>query len=368
MQLSVPFLDVGAAHRELAGELTEALRTVLEGGLFVLGPSVDAFEREFAAYVGASCCVGVGTGLDALWLALAARDIGPGDEVLVPSHTFIATWLAVSRTGATPVAVEVNEETYTMAPELIEASITPRTRAIVPVHLYGHPADMDPILAIAQAHSLFVLEDAAQAHGALYRGRKVGSLGHAAAWSFYPGKNVGALGDAGAVTTSDPELADRLRLLRNYGSRVKYEHEIQGTNSRLDELQAAILSVKLRHLDEWNDRRRRVAARYADALRGCGLILPRVASWATPAWHLYVVRSPAREPLRVELASRGIATQVHYPKAPHAQPAYGGTSHPPLPIAERLAREVLSLPMGPHLTDPQIDAVVMSLHELAPGS
>jgi dTDP-4-amino-4,6-dideoxygalactose transaminase len=349
--IHIPFLDLRAAYLELQPEIDAAVARVLASGWYVLGQEVEAFEAEFAAYVEAAQCVGVGNGLDALELALRAMGVGEGDEVIVPAHTFIATWLAVSRCGAVPVPVEPLEATCNIDPARIEAAITSRTKVIVPVHLYGQPADLDPILAVARRHGLRVLEDAAQAHGARYGGRRIGAHGDAAAWSFYPGKNLGALGDGGAVTTSDPEIADRLRLLRNYGSRHKYVHEVQGFNSRLDSIQAAVLRVKLPHLDEWNARRQAIASVYREALRASNLALPEVAEGCSPVWHLFVVRHPERDALLRRLASAGMETLVHYPTPPHRQQAYCAATlgEARYPIAERLANEVLSLPIGPHL-------------------
>jgi dTDP-4-amino-4,6-dideoxygalactose transaminase len=345
----IPFLDLGAAQAELRAGIDAAVARVIDSGWYIGGKEVDAFESEFARYVDARHCVGVGNGLDALRLALEAMEIGPGDEVLVPSNTYIATWLAVSHCGATPVPVEPVEGTHNIDPAKLADAITPRTRAILPVHLYGQPADMDPILAVARERGLRVLEDAAQAHGARYRGRRIGSHGDAVAWSFYPGKNLGALGDAGAVTTDDDVLADRLRVLRNYGSRRKYVNEVRGHNSRLDPLQAAVLRTKLAVLDEWNERRAGIAARYLDGLAGTPLGLPEIPDWATPAWHLFVVRHPRREALQQALREQGIETLIHYPLPPHRQQAYADLATSPQPIAERLASEVLSIPIGPHL-------------------
>ncbi len=355
----IPFLDLGAAYRELKEELDLAVHRVLDGGCYVLGGDVEAFESEFADYCGTKNCIGVSDGLNALSLALLAMRIGPGDEVIVPSNTYIATWLAVSHCGATPVPVEPDERTYNIGCEAIEAAITTRTKAILPVHLYGQPADLDPIRAVAQAHGLRVLEDAAQAHGASYNGKRIGGHGDAVAWSFYPGKNLGAMGDGGAVTTNDGEIADRVRVLRNYGSRVKYVNEVRGFNSRLDSIQAAILRVKLRHLDSWNARRARIAARYLKALGESGLVLPRVPEWASPAWHLFVVRHPRRDALQRALAALGVGTLIHYPIAPHRQGAYSdaGFVEGCLPVAERLASEVLSLPIGPQLVAADVEAV-----------
>jgi dTDP-4-amino-4,6-dideoxygalactose transaminase len=306
--------------------------------------------------------VGVGSGLDALRLILLALEIGPGDEVIVPSNTFIATWLAVSQVGAAPIPVEPDPATHNITADLIEPSISDRTRAIMPVHLYGQPADMDPIIALGREHGLPVIEDAAQAQGALYRMRRAGSLGNAAAFSFYPGKNLGALGDAGAVTTDDDALAERLRMLRNYGSKRKYHHDLPGLNSRLDSLQAAFLRVKLRHLDKFNDRRRAVAAIYLEALRE-DVILPEVPSWAEPVWHLFVVRHRQRDQLQSALNDAGVETLIHYPIPPHRSGAYAEYSHFELPVAEQLADEVLSLPIGPHLPKEQAERVIEAVRE-----
>ena len=348
----IAFLDLHAAYLELKDDLDAAYHRVMDSGWFILGKEVEAFEREFAAYCEAAHCVGVGNGLEALHLILRAYGIGPGDEVIVPANTYIATWLAVSYAGATPIPVEPDARTYNLDPALIEAAITPATRAILPVHLYGQPADMDPIKALASRYGLKVIEDAAQAHGARYHGRRVGGLGDAAGFSFYPGKNLGALGDGGAVVTNDADLAERVRVLRNYGSRVKYHNEVKGFNSRLDELQAALLRVKLPVLDEWNERRRAAAARYLDGLAGSELGLPYVPKWAEPVWHLFVVRHPQRDALQQRLQQAGIGTMIHYPIPPHLQPAYAelGYGAGAFPISEAIHREVLSLPMGPQLT------------------
>ncbi|MBY0438959.1 MAG: DegT/DnrJ/EryC1/StrS family aminotransferase [Burkholderiales bacterium] len=355
----VPFLDLAAQHAGIRAEIDSALASVLDAGQFVLGDQSDAFEREFAAFCGARHAVGVGNGMDALVLILRAMDIGPGDEVIVPGMTFIASWLAVSVTGARPVPVEPVARGFNIDPASIEAAITPSTRAIMVVHLYGEPADMAPVRAIAERRGLRVIEDAAQAHGATYHGRRTGALGDAAGFSFYPGKNLGALGDGGAVVTDDDRLAARVRALRNYGSARKYEHVEQGVNSRLDELQAAVLRVKLRHLEAWNARRREVAALYGRCLSGSGLLLPEPAPGCVSAWHLYVVRAKERDALRVRLDAAGVDTVIHYPTPPHRQPAYagqaaGGVS---LPRTEQLHREVLSLPMGPTMSDADVEHV-----------
>ncbi|MGW0518423.1 DegT/DnrJ/EryC1/StrS family aminotransferase [Crossiella sp. NPDC003009] len=360
--MTVPFLDLKAPHEELRAGLDAAYRRVLDSGWFLLGPELAAFEAEFAAYCEAEHCVAVGSGCDALELVLRALDIGPGDEVIVPSATFIASWLAVSAVGATPVPVEPDEQTQLIDPKQVEAAITARTKAIMPVHLYGQPADLDALGEIAAAHGLHVVEDAAQAHGARYKGRRVGAGSLAAGFSFYPGKNLGALGDGGAVVTSSAELADKLRLLRNYGSRVKYQHEIQATNSRLDELQAAMLRVKLPALDRWNARRQQIAERYLRELAGIdGLALPAVAEWAEPVWHLFVVRCRHRAAVQERLTAAGIGTLIHYPVPVHRSPAYASGAWGELPVADRLAEQVLSLPIGPHLPDEQVDAVITAV-------
>jgi dTDP-4-amino-4,6-dideoxygalactose transaminase len=300
-----------------------------------------------------------------LHLALRALDVGPGDEVIVPSNTFIATWLAVSECGAVPVPVEPDSATYNIDVARIEAAITPKTKAIVPVHLYGQPADLDPVLEIARRHRLRVLEDAAQAQGARYKGKPVGSHGDVVAWSFYPGKNLGALGDAGAVTTNDDVLADRIQVLRNYGSRQRYVNEVQGYNSRLDPVQAAVLRVKLRHLPEWNARRARVAARYKAELAHCGLTLPFVPDWADPAWHLYCVRHPQRDRLRERLAEVGIETLIHYPIPPHLQGAYASLAYGKgaFPVAEKMAETLISLPISPAMSEEQTSRVIDALKQ-----
>jgi dTDP-4-amino-4,6-dideoxygalactose transaminase len=358
----IPFLDLKAAYLELKEEIDAAVRRVLSSGWYIGGEELDQFEREYAVYCGTQHAVGVANGLDALHLALCAMGVGPGDEVIVPSNTYIATWLAVSQCGASVVPVEPDPATFNISPAGVEQALTPRTKVILPVHLYGQPADLDPIMECARRHGLRILEDAAQAHGAKYKGRRIGGHGDAVAWSFYPGKNLGAMGDAGAVTTNDPEIADRVRVLRNYGSRVKYVNEIAGFNSRLDPLHAAVLRVKLRLLDEWNGRRTRIARSYATSLEGCGLTLPFTPEWAEPAWHLYVVRHPNREELQKRLTAAGIGTLIHYPIPPHLQQAYGGKwKTGAFPIAERLANEVLSLPIGPQLDECALGTVVSAV-------
>lgn len=360
--MKVPFLDLKAPHQALKTELEAAFSRVLDSGWYIAGKELETFEAHFAKYCGVEYCIGVGNGLDAIYLLLKAYGIGRGDEVLVPSNTFIATWLAVTRTGATPVAVEPDPRTYTLDPAALDAALTPQTAAIIPVHLYGQPADMDPINRFAERHGLIVIEDGAQAQGALYRGRRVGSLGHGAATSFYPGKNLGALGDGGAVLTADPAIADKVRELRNYGSKVKYQHDELGYNSRLDELQAAFLTVKLPHLDAWNSRRAQIARRYGEGIRQAEITTPFVPEWANPVWHLYVVRTPQRDQLQRYLRERQIETMIHYPIPPHRQQCYQDLNIGPQAIAERLSGEILSLPMSPTMTGDQVEWVIETIN------
>ena len=358
--MPLPFLDLTAATAELRAELDAAHRRVADSGWFLLGRELEAFEAEYAASVGAAHCIGVANGLEALQLVLLARGIGAGDEVIVPANGYIATWLAVTHVGATPIPCEPDARTYNLDPTRLASLLTPRTKAILPIHLYGQTADMTAINAFAAAHGLFVLEDAAQSHGARAHGRASGALGHAAGISFYPTKNLGALADAGAITTDDATLAARLRSLRNYGSRERYHHDEAGLNSRLDEFSAAFLRVKLPHLAAWNARRATLAQRYLTQLSGVGdLVLPFVPAWAEPVWHLFVVRTAHREALRAYLAERGIATQIHYPIPPHRSGAYRSLGYQvgAFPLAEQLAAEVLSLPISPHHTAEQIDSV-----------
>lgn len=375
--MKVPFLVIKDGYLELKDEFDAAYHRVMDSGWVLLGGETSALEEEFAAYCEAKHCITVGNGLDALRIVLQAWEIGPGDEVIVPSHTFIASWLAISAVGATPVPVEPDEVTFNIDPKRIESAITSRTKAIMPVHLYGQPADMDPIMELADRHGLKVVEDNAQAQGARYKRRRTGSLGHAAATSFYPGKNLGAFGDAGAITTNDDALADRVRMLRNYGSKVKYQHELPGLNSRIDELQAAFLRVKLRHLDEWNARRKAIAALYSEHLSDLSSqissvsgfqLLPSVPPWADPVWHLFVIRHPRRDELQKHLADQGIQTIIHYPIPPHLSGAYKdcGWERGRLPIAEKLADQVLSLPIGPQLPISSVQTVVEAL--ISPGS
>jgi dTDP-4-amino-4,6-dideoxygalactose transaminase len=356
----VPFLDLKAPYLELKSELDEAFHRVMNSGHYILGSEIQRFEEEFAHYCGVKHCIGVANGLDALHLILLAYGIGPGDEVIVPSNTFIATWLAVTYTGAQVIPVEPNPLTYNLDPQVIEKAITSKTKAIMPVHLYGQPADMDPINEIAQKYNLKVIEDSAQAQGALYKGRKTGSLGDASGFSFYPGKNLGAFGDAGAITTQDDRLAEKLRMLRNYGSKIKYENQCVGYNSRLDELQAALLRVKLRYLDEWNERRATIAHQYLKSINNDKIILPSVDKNANHVWHVFVVRTKDREALQTHLKSHHIDSLIHYPIPPHLQQAYSemGWTNGSFPISEKIHAEVLSLPIGPHMNANHIQNVI----------
>jgi dTDP-3-amino-3,4,6-trideoxy-alpha-D-glucose transaminase len=365
----VPFLDVGAATNEVQAHTLEAIERVVRSGWYILGQEVSAFESEFAEFVGAKHAVGVGSGLDAIALALRALGIGAGDEVIVPSNTYIATWLAVVHTGAHPVAVEPVVGRWNLDASRVADAITPRTRAIVPVHLYGQPADLTELLEIARVHGLFVVEDAAQAHGARYNGRRIGTDGHAVAWSFYPGKNLGALGDGGAVTTDDTQVAARVRSLANYGSSRKYVHDLLGMNSRLDEIQSAVLRVKLPLLDDWNARRKATADRYAEELADVpGLNLPTVAPGRDSAWHLYVVDHGSRDELQKHLASQGVQTLVHYPVPPHLSGAFArlGLTKGTFPITELAAQTHLSLPIGPHLSEGSITRVIDACRSFRP--
>ncbi|WP_455201303.1 DegT/DnrJ/EryC1/StrS family aminotransferase [Kaarinaea lacus] len=367
-RIVVPFLDLHATYRELKDELDAAYQRFMESGWYILGEEVEAFEEEFASYCGAKYCVGVSNGLDALKLGLQAVGIKEGDEVIVPSNTYIATWLAVSQTGATPVPVEPDIKTCNIDPQSIEKAITGKTKAILPVHLYGQPADMDPILEIAARHGLLVVEDAAQAHGAKYKDRVIGSIGHVTAFSFYPTKNLGAFGDAGAVTTNDSRIAEKVRILRNYGLKEKNYNEVKGYNCRLDEQQAAFLRVKLKKLDEWNGRRRALASQYLAGLeKVANLVLPYVPDSMEPVWHVFAICHPKRDELQAHLNSAGIGTLIHYPLPPHKSEAYikdqdWGT----FPIAEEIANTILSLPMGPHISPEKIDLVIEALRSF-PG-
>ncbi|MFN8666043.1 MAG: DegT/DnrJ/EryC1/StrS family aminotransferase [Gemmatimonadaceae bacterium] len=360
MSPNVPFYDLARLHASIRGDLDHAIARVLDRGTFVLDEEVERFEAEFARVTGTRHCVTVGNGLDAITLILRGLGIGPGDEVIVPGATFIATWLAVTAVGATVVPVDVDATSYTIDPGAVRAAITGRTRAILPVHLYGHPAPMAALRAIAMRFRLAVIEDAAQAHGAAIGGRPMGSFGDAAAWSFYPGKNLGALGDGGAITTNDAQLAERVRSLRNYGSAMKYVHDELGVNSRLDALQAAVLRTKLPHLPIWNAARRAIVQRYRAAFEGTELILPVAADSVTHAWHLFAIRCDGRDGVRDALARRGIECLVHYPIPPHRQLAYAETplARLDLPVTERLCETVLSLPLSPTMTASDVERVI----------
>ena len=364
-QLPISFVDLGAQYASIEEEINAAINRVLRKGDFILGDDVHLLEAEFAAYCTARYAVGVNSGTSAIELALRAYDIGAGDEVITAANTFIATALAISYTGADVVLVDCDPQTFTIDVRRIEDAITSRTRAIVPVHLYGQPANMDAIMEIARQHNLIVIEDACQAHGALYKGNRVGSLGHAAAFSFYPGKNLGAYGDGGMVTTNDEAIYHKINLLRNYGQSRKYYHEIQGFNRRLDTLQAAVLRVKLQYLEGWNVARRAHAQLYTDLLRDSQVITPEVPAYATPVWHLYVIRSEKRDALRSFLGEQGITALMHYPTPIHLQPAYAELGHQigAFPVTEQLAQQILSLPMYAELTDEQIAYVARSVCE-----
>jgi dTDP-4-amino-4,6-dideoxygalactose transaminase len=356
----IPFLDLKRPYIELKEEIDSAVSRVLSSGWYIGGPEVETFEAKFAAYCDARFAVGVASGLDALFLSLKAMGVGPGDEVIVPSNTYIATWLAVTRCGANPVPVEPLERTFNIDPSRIENAITPKTKVILPVHLYGLPADMAAICALARRHGLYVLEDAAQAHGAKYMGAPIGTHGDIVAWSFYPGKNLGAIGDAGCITTNNEDLAGQIEVLRNYGSRHKYENEVVGYNSRLDPIQAAVLNVKLAHLERWVGRRKEIAGRYRNEISNKAIQLPAPDSSSEHAWHLFVIRSKERESLQKRLSQEGVSTLIHYPIPPHMQQAYRNLELPreSLPIANRLADEVISLPLSPYIDDKSLDIVI----------
>jgi dTDP-4-amino-4,6-dideoxygalactose transaminase len=360
----VPFVDLRAQHAPLNDAIEQVFRELMARGDFIMGAAVERFETEYAAYIGARHAIGVGTGLSAIELALRAFDVGPGDEVITPANTFIATVLAIMAVGAKPVFVDMNAASYCIDAGAISAAVTSRTKAIVPVHLYGQPVDLDAVLAVAQRHGLVVIEDAAQAHGARYKGRRAGSFGHAAAFSFYPSKNLGALGDGGMITTSDDRAAARLRLLHNYGQRVKYYHAVPGTNSRLDTLQAAVLSIKLPHLDGWNAARRRHADAYASRL-GSAVKTPVASAGVEHIYHLYVIETPERQALEQRLRAKQIHTGIHYPVPAHLQEACASLGYKAgdFPVTEAAAPRILSLPMFAELTDAQIDYVCEAVRD-----
>jgi dTDP-4-amino-4,6-dideoxygalactose transaminase len=357
---SIPFLNLKLQNNEIRDQVQQAISKVINSGWYILGPEVEAFEEEFAEYCGVKYCIGVGSGMDSLHLILRGYGIGKDDEVIVPVNTCIATILAISYSGATPVFVEPDERTYNIGPALIEGVITEKTKAILAVHLYGQPADMNPIMDTAGKYNLKVIEDAAQSQGAVYRGKKAGNLGDAAGFSFYPTKNLGALGDAGCITTNDKNLADYVRSLRNYGSKDRYYNVYKGLNSRLDEVQAAILRVKLKYLDSQNFERRRMASIYINGLQDMDLVLPFVPDFAEPVWHLFVVRSRERSKLQTKLNNAGIGTLVHYPVPPHLQDAYKDLAlgRGTFPLSERMADEIISLPLWIGLTQEDVQYIV----------
>ena len=361
--MQIKFGDLQREYFEIQLEVDAAVGRVLHSGWFILGRELERFELAFAAYLGVKHCVGCASGTEAIALALMAAGIGPGDEVITVAHTAVPTISAISMTGAWPVFVDIRADTCLMDVALVEAAITPRTAAILPVHLYGQCVDMDPLLDLARRHGIPVIEDCAQAGGATYRGRKAGSMGLMAAFSFYPSKNLGCYGDGGAVTTDDSALAEKLRMLRNYGQRQRYYHEIVGINSRLDEMQAAILAAKLPHLDAWNRRRREIAAQYTAGLAGLPVQTPVEAPGGEHVYHLYVIQAAGRDRLQAHLAESGVQTLIHYPVPAHLQPAYAGLGHArgALPVTERVADVILSLPMYPQLTDAEVAAVVAAI-------
>ena len=363
--MQIPFVSFLPMEKELDQELRNAFERVYSRSWYILGEEDKAFEQAFASYLGVNNCVGVGNGLDALVLALRALKIGPGDEVIVPSNTYIASVLAISYAGATPVLVEPDIDTFNINPHLIDSAITGKTKAIMPVHLYGQACDMDPIMNIADKHGLFVIEDCAQAHGATYKGKKVGTFGNAAGFSFYPGKNLGALGDSGAVVTDNDELASEIRALSNYGSDYKYHHILKGVNSRMDEMQAAFLSAKLPHLDRMNQERRRIADMYSSKINNPKVVLPAVNPECVPVWHVYGVRCEERDALESFLKERGIGTNKHYPTPIHLQEAYKDLAIPEgaMPIAEKISKTELSLPIYYGMTDEEIQYVIDSVNE-----
>lgn len=362
---NVPFVDLGAQYRTIASEMGQAISQVIRETDFILGREVHLFEEEFAAFCEAHYAIGVDSGTSALELALRAFDIGPGDEVITAANSFIASALAISHAGGTPVLVDVDPYTYTLDVTAIERAITRRTKAVIPVHLYGHPADMDPIRQLADKHGLVVIEDACQAHGARYKGKRVGSLGHAAAFSFYPGKNLGAYGDGGMVVTNDRKVAKRLEMLRNYGQKEKYKHLFRGYNRRLDTMQAAILRVKLKYLEKWNAARRWNAMLYQKHLEGSGVVVPGEAGGAEAVWHLYVIRTGRRDALKEHLAGKGVNAGIHYPVPIHLQPAYEDLGHKrgDFPVTEAYADRILSLPLYAELTPEQIEHVSSAISE-----
>jgi len=360
--MKVPFLDLRASYNEIKPELDIEVLSFLDSGQYIGGSRLESFESNYAHFVEADHCVGLANGLDAIEISLKALGIGVGDEVIVPSHTFIATWLAVSNCGAVPVPVEPDLKTYSLDFTKIESAITRKTKAIIPVHLYGQPTDLDPIIELSKSYNLYVIEDAAQAHGASYKAKKIGSHGDVVAWSFYPGKNLGAFGDGGAITTDNLDLAEKIRALANYGSTKKYVHDSIGVNSRLDPMQAVVLDIKLRHLEDWNNRRRKLAKKYLTELKGTGLILPDQFNLLDGAWHLFPVRAIGRDSLVAALKEREIDTIIHYPIPPHKQQAYASNfDSRNLSLSEEVASQLLSLPIGPHLEMDKVEFVIENI-------
>ncbi|MEK9781001.1 MAG: DegT/DnrJ/EryC1/StrS family aminotransferase [Gammaproteobacteria bacterium] len=361
--MKVPFLDLKATYLQIQDELEEAILNSTRSGQYIGGEVVESFEKNFSNYVSSKYCIGVGNGLDALILSLKILDIGKGDEIIVPANTFIATWLAVSHCGAVPVPVEPDNFTYNIDVKLIESKITKKTKAIIPVHLYGQSADLDEILKLAKKHNLYVIEDAAQAHGSEYKNKRIGGHGDMVAWSFYPGKNLCAVGDGGAITTNNKDFADKLRRYRNYGSSKRYKHDDLGLNSRLDPVQASVLDVKLKYLDSWNNRRQLIADKYNNDLKGLNLILPFVKEHNKSVWHLYCIRTKKRNGLRSKLNLLGIDTLIHYPTPPHMQRAYKYLSYKEddFPISKSMSSELISLPIGPSLSDEHLEYIISSI-------
>lgn len=357
--MKVPFLSIKDSYLEISEEIDQAISRSLNSGWYIGGDEVQNFESSFANYIGSQCCVGLGNGLEAIHLSLKALGVGSGDEVIVPSHTFIATWLAVSNCGAKPIPVEVCKDTYSISLNEIEKVITEKTKAIIPVHLYGQPVDLEPIIQLANQKNLFVIEDAAQAHGAIYNSKRVGSHGHVVAWSFYPGKNLGAFGDAGAITTNDSNLALKIKMLSNYGSKEKYVNTLQGFNSRLDPIQASVLNIKLNYLDEWNQARKRIASKYLENINHESVLIPHKFDQDNCVWHLFPIRSKRRDELKEYLLKNGIETLIHYPIPPHKQLAYEEEyGHIKLKFTETIADELLSLPIGPQLDPEKVEYVI----------
>jgi dTDP-4-amino-4,6-dideoxygalactose transaminase len=362
--MKVSFLDLQAPYLEIQDDLDEALSSFFKSGQYIGGSCLRTFEQNYANFVGAKSCVGLANGLEAIEISLKALGVGAGDEVIVPSHTFIATWLAVSNCGAVPVPVEPDAKTYSIDINKIKHVITNKTKAIIPVHLYGQPVNLDPIINLAKSNDIYVIEDAAQAHGAFYKGKRIGSHGDVVAWSFYPGKNLGAFGDGGAITTNNLYLAEKIRALGNYGSKEKYVNDVIGVNSRLDPLQAVILDVKLKRLDEWNNRRKKIAEKYLDELKGLDLILPDEFDLESGAWHLFPVRSAQRDKIMQSLKTKDIHTIIHYPIPPHRQKAYASLfDSVDLKLAEEMSLQLFSLPIGPHLGPEETDFVIEAIKD-----